>query len=147
MKKKCLASEVCPLARGYNAIGDWWSLLIVTQILLTNSRRFSEIQEDLGMAKNILTARLTKLLEEDILEKAPASDGSAYQEYRATKKGKDLYKVIVALRQWGETHYSDKATRKHLLVDRKRSKPIPQIEIRSANGEVLKCEDLKITGT
>ena len=144
MKKKCLASEECPLSRGYNAIGDWWSLLIITRVLLAKSGRFSEIQEELGMAKNILTVRLVKLVEHGILEKVPASDGSAYQEYRATKKGRDLYKVIVALRQWGEGYYSDKETKKHRLVDSKSNKLIPSIEVRSASGEVLRCEDLLI---
>ncbi len=144
MKKKCLADQQCPLARGYNVIGDWWSLLIVTQISLLGLRRFGDIQHSLGMAKNILSARLTKLVDEDILRKVPASDGSAFHEYVLTKKGSDLYKVIVALRQWGEKHFCDGKPGNAFLADKAKQKRIPEIEVRSQDGDVLGANDLMI---
>jgi DNA-binding HxlR family transcriptional regulator len=61
------------------------------------------------MAKNILAARLRKLVEHGILEMQPASDGSAYQEYRLTEKGRSLGPVVEALRKWGESHLSGAA--------------------------------------
>lgn len=144
MKKTCLAGDDCPLSRAYNAIGDWWSLLIVTRVLLGGLRRFGAIQEDLGMAKNILTARLRKLVAEGILEKVPASDGSLYQEYAPTEKGRDLYKVVIALRQWGEARCPATGDLANTLVDRKRGKPIPPIEVRSADGRVLGPDDVTV---
>lgn len=145
MKKKCLAGEECPLARGYNAIGDWWSLLILTQVVMMGIRRFCEIGENLGMAKNILTARLKKLVDEDILTKMPASDGSAYHEYVPTERGRDLYKVLIALRQWGETHYGNPCGKStSYLVDREKNEPIRKMEVFATDGRVLGPEDVHI---
>lgn len=144
MKKKCLADKDCPVARGYNAIGDWWSLLIVAQILNYGHRRFGEMQDSLGMAKNILTARLSKLMEEGIIQKAPCADGSAYHEYVATERGRDLFKVIVALRQWGEKHYFECGDLKYAVVDRQSGESVPPIEVRSADGRVLGPDDMEI---
>lgn len=144
MRKKCLAENECPLARGYNVIGDWWSLLIVTQVSLLGLRRFGDIQQSLGMAKNILSARLQKLVEEGILRKVPASNGGAFHEYVLTEKGSDLYKVIVALRQWGEKHFCSGKPAKEFLADKAGRKRIPEIEVRSQDGAVLGASDLMI---
>ena len=137
MRRKCLAKENCPVARGYDAIGDWWSLLIVLNVLNHGTRRFSQLQEDLGMAKNILTARLKKLVEEDILKKCPCREGGAYHQYGPTDRGRDLYKVLIALRQWGEKYYGSGCKDTPQLVDRLNKQPIPMIEVRSADGRVL----------
>ena len=70
MSKKCLSNSDCPLIRGYDAIGDWWSLVIVSRVMFAGSSRFGDIQESLGVARNILTARLKKLVAEAELDKA-----------------------------------------------------------------------------
>jgi DNA-binding HxlR family transcriptional regulator len=147
MKRKCLSNVNCPVARGYDAIGDWWSLLIVLQVINHGSRRFSQLQEDLGMAKNILTARLKKLVEEDILKKSPCAEGSAYHQYSPTDRGRDLYKVLIALRQWGEQYYSSGYTQPNQLVDRTKGDPIPNIEVRAADGRVLGPGDIELRET
>lgn len=147
MKHKCLAEHTCPLARAYNVIGDWWSLLVVTQVVLGGRRRFCDIQQVLGVAKNILTSRLRKLVEFGILEKAPASDGSAFQEYVATEKGRELYIAIVALRQWGEKYYAEGECSGVELVDRFTKKPVPPVKIVSAAGKTLAANDLVLQST
>src|SRR5690349_25055943 len=91
--------SMCGVARPLDAIGDWWSLLIVRDAF-DGLRRFGEFQRSLGLAKNILSARLKNLIEHGILETVPASDGSAYQEYVLTDKGLDLFPLLTALRQW-----------------------------------------------
>ena len=145
MQKKCLANEACPLSRGYNAIGDWWSLLIVSQLLLNGPRRFGEIQESLKLARNILTARLKKLVEEGIVEKVSAVDGRAHQPYALTATGHDLYTVVVALRQWGDAHFPMAGEcGGYVLVDAKRGEAIPPVQVRSADGRVLGPGDLRI---
>src|SRR4051812_13478588 len=145
MAKKCLANDICPLARGYNAIGDWWSLVIVSRMMVQGLKRFGEIQENLGLARNILTARLKKLVEEEIVEKVPASDGSAYHEYVLTARGRGLYKVVLALREWGEENFpASKQAPCYDLVDKHRGQPIPPIEVRSADGRLLGPEDLRV---
>src|SRR5215813_12572903 len=102
VKRTSLEHADCPIARALDAIGDWWSLLIVRDALL-GKRRFGEFQKSLGLAKNILSTRLRKLVSHGVLEVGPASDGSSYHEKAPTEKGRRLYIVLVALRQWGES--------------------------------------------
>lgn len=78
----------CPVARSVDAIGDWWSLLIVRDAF-DGSRRFGEFQRSLGVAKNILSARLRTLVAGGILESVPAPDGGAHNEYELTEKGRE----------------------------------------------------------
>src|SRR3981081_4921201 len=85
VKRTSLEKAECPIARSLDAIGDWWSLLIIRDALMGISR-FSEFQKHIGLAKNILTVRLHALVDHRILVTVPASDGSAYQEYVLTPK-------------------------------------------------------------
>src|SRR5690348_14196250 len=101
VKRTSLAGADCPIARALDIIGDWWSLLIIRDALL-GRRRFGEFQKSLGLARNILTSRLRTLVDRGILGMAPASDGSAYQEYVPTPKGRGIFPILVALRQWSE---------------------------------------------
>src|ERR1700758_5742072 len=101
VKRTSLEHADCPIARSLDAIGDWWSLLIIRDALL-GRRRFGEFQKSLGLAKNILTQRLRMLVDEGILKMEHASDGSAYQEYVLTRKGRGIHPILVALRQWAE---------------------------------------------
>ena len=120
--------------------GDWWSLLIVRDAFL-GKRRFSEFQKSLGLAKNILCVRLQKLVSHGVLTTGPASDGSAYQEYRLTEKGRGLYLVLVALRQWGERYLFEKGEPDLVLVDRETGQPV-KLELRSQDGRLLDPADL-----
>jgi len=142
MKRKSFDTSNCPIARTLDVIGDWWSLLIVRDALL-GKRRFSEFQKSLGLAKNILCARLQKLVSHGVLELGPASDGSAYHGYMLTKKGRSLYIVLVALRQWGERCLFEKGELDLLLVDRKTGKPVKPLELRSQDGRLLGPADLR----
>lgn len=92
VKRTSLQDAECPVARSLDAIGDWWSLLIVRDAF-DGIRRFGEFQRNLGMAKNILAARLRTLVEHGVLAVVPASDGSAYQEYVLTEKGLSLIHI------------------------------------------------------
>jgi DNA-binding HxlR family transcriptional regulator len=103
MKRKCLHASPCPIARALDSIGDWWTLLILRDAC-KGYTRFNAIQKNLGIPRNILTARLRMLVEHDILAIVPASDGSVYREYVLTQKGQDLIPVLLALGQWGERH-------------------------------------------
>jgi len=130
----------CPVARPLDAIGDWWSLLIIRDTF-DGLRRFGEFQKSLGLAKNILAARLRNLVEHGILETAPASDGSAYHEYVLTDKGVALFPVLVALRQWGEQYFFDPAEEHVRLVDLKSGRPVRKLELRSQDGRLLQAAD------
>jgi len=130
----------CPVARPLDAIGDWWSLLIVRDAF-EGLRRFGEFQKNLGLAKNILAARLRNLVAHGILETVPASDGSAYQEYVLTEKGRGLFPLLVALRQWGEDFFFRSEESHVQLVDRKRGQPVRRLELRSQDGRLLGPSD------
>lgn len=126
-------AEPCPVARSIDAIGDWWSLLIVRDAF-DGSRRFGQFQRSLGIAKNILTSRLRTLEETGVMKTVPASDGSRYQEYVLTEKGRALFPVIVALRQWGEAHCFDPGEAHSQLLDRRNGHPLRPLEVRSGDG-------------
>jgi DNA-binding HxlR family transcriptional regulator len=146
MKRKCLDKSKCPIARTLDVVGDWWSLLIVRDAFL-GKRRFGEFQKSLGLAKNILCVRLQKLVAHGILTTGPASDGSAYEEYRLTDKGHSLYLVLVALRQWGERNLFEKGEIDLVLVDRETGQPVRPLELRSQDGRLLGPADLRTVST
>jgi DNA-binding HxlR family transcriptional regulator len=139
-KKANLSSSACAVARSLSVIGDWWSLLIIRDAL-AGTRRFGEFQKKLGLAKNILATRLRKLVAEGIMQSAPASDGSAYNEYVLTEKGEALYLVIVALWQWGEAYSFAPGELKSAMVDRAKHERLAQLELRASDGRMLGPRD------
>ncbi len=126
----------CPVARSLEAIGDGWSLLIIRDAF-DGIRRFGEFQRSLGMAKNILSARLRNLVAHGIFEIVPASDGSAYQEYVLTEKGRGLFAVIIGLRQWGEGFFYAEGEAHSLMLDREHGQALQPLQVRAADGRVL----------
>ena len=140
VKRTSLEHAECPIARALDAIGDWWSLLIIREALL-GRRRFGEFQRNLGLAKNILTVRLRALIDRGILATAQASDGSAYQEYVLTPKGRGLFPVLVALRQWSEEFDEYPEEIATLLVDRDSGRPVKKLELHASDGRLLNAGD------
>ena len=136
VKRTSLEKAECPVARSLDALGDWWSLLIIRDALM-GLRRFSEFQKNIGLARNILTVRLRALVERGILKTVPASDGSAYQEYVLTPKGRGVFPVLVALRQWSEEFACERGGFSTLLVDRQNGRPVRKLEIRAQDGRLL----------
>ena len=143
MRRTSLDDADCPVARALDAVGDWWSLLIVRDAFF-GLRRFGEFQKSLGMARNILTVRLRGLVESGILDAVPAADGGAYKEYLLTAKGRDLFPVLVALRQWGEAHQFPGEACRVELVDRDKGEPVQPLELHAADGRRLAGGDTMI---
>ncbi|MEC3919217.1 helix-turn-helix domain-containing protein [Nocardia sp. CDC160] len=129
----------CPVARAVDVIGDRWTLLIVRDVL-DGIRRFSELQKNLGLARNILSARLRELVAQGILEIVPAADGSAYHEYTLTPKGRELFSIIVALRQWGETYLFEESEPRSTLLDNENQLPV-RLQITDAAGRPISAAD------
>src|ERR1043166_8457329 len=140
VKRTSLEGDDCPIARSLEALGDWWSLLIIREALFGVSR-FGEFQKKLGLAKNILTVRLRTLVDQGILATAPASDGSAYQEYRLTAKGRGVFPVLVALRQWSEEFDDRPEEIATILTDKVKGRPVRKLELRSQDGRLLTSAD------
>ncbi len=128
--------EPCPVARALDAIGDRWSLLIVRDAF-DGVQRFGDLQRNLGMARNILSDRLRKLVDAGVLQTQPASDGSAYQEYALTAKGLGLFPVVVALRQWGEDQLFALGEAHSSLVEKASGQPVARMQPQTADGRVL----------
>ena len=141
VKRTSHEDSLCGVARPLDAIGDGWSLLIVRDAF-DGLRRFGEFQKSLGLAKNILAARLRHLVAHGIMEAVPASDGSTYQEYVLTKKGRGLFPLLVALRQWGEDFFFTPDEAHVRLIDRKTGTPVPKLQPRSQDGRPLRPEDM-----
>lgn len=98
------ADGACPIGRAGSLVGDRWSLLILREATL-GVRRFDDFRVRLGIADNILAARLRRLVEHDLLAKVPYHDGRrARSEYRLTAAGADFAPVLLALGRWGEQH-------------------------------------------
>ena len=96
----------CSIQQTLDLVGDRWLLLILRDIF-RGVRRFSQLQENLGIAKNLLTSRLNKLVHADILEKIPYQAAPVRYEYTLTEKGRDLSPSLVALMKWGDRWCSD----------------------------------------
>jgi DNA-binding HxlR family transcriptional regulator len=114
--KRGYEGQVCSIARALELVGERWTLLIIRDALL-GQRRFDEFQESLGVARNVLTDRLNRLVEGGILERVPYSERPPRHEYVLTSKGRELGIPLLALMQWGDRHLSTEPPR----VARRRS--------------------------
>jgi DNA-binding HxlR family transcriptional regulator len=105
MLPRTYEDQNCSIARSLEVLGDRWTILVMREAFL-RVRRFEEFQRNLGVARNVLTDRLGRLVEEGILERVPYQDRPVRFEYRLTEKGIDLWPVMMTLMQWGDRHYA-----------------------------------------
>ena len=93
----------CSIARALEVLGDRWTLLVIRDAFL-GVHRFDDFQRDLGVARNVLSDRLARLVDEGLLERHRYQERPERFEYRLTAKGRELYPVLVTLMQWGDRH-------------------------------------------
>ncbi|MCC5812069.1 MAG: helix-turn-helix transcriptional regulator [Ectothiorhodospiraceae bacterium] len=139
MVRKRLDDSHCAVARALNEVGDWWSLMIVLQAMY-GVRRFSDFQQALGIAKNILCDRLARLVEHQVLAKVAVGEQGSRHEYRLTPKGRDLFTVVVALRQWSDRWHPD--SRSPGMHDRAEGQPLQELYVSSSDGRRLDVRDV-----
>lgn len=139
-KQEALRTSECPVARTLESIGERWCLMIIREAF-DDVRRFSEFQKNLGLAKNILASRLKHMTDIGVFEICPASDGSSYKEYVLTEKGRSIFPIVVAMRQWGERYMFDKGETHSVLVDNTHGLPVQMLEVRSSYGSKLEPGD------
>ncbi len=142
-KRASLKDAACPIARSMEAIGDCWSMLIIRDAML-GKRRFGEFQKSLGVAKNILTVRLRALVEDGILTLAQSADGGAYQDYVLTAKGRAVFPIMVALREWAEDFAFQPGEETNILVDRETGQRVGRLQLHAADGRLLGYGDTTI---
>jgi len=135
MQRKSFGKMACPIARSLERVGEWWSILIIRDALL-GFTRFDEFQKSLNIAPNMLTRRLSALVDAGLLQRRRYSERPPRYEYILTEMGRDFRPVIVAMFAWGNRHFApegasvmlvDKKTRRAadpVLVDRRSGRPL-----------------------
>ena len=133
------AAVTCPLPPAVELIGEKWAFLILRGAL-NGLQHFEEYQAGLGIARNILSDRLGRLVAGGILERTPDPRDGRRVIYELTDKGAALLPVVLALRQWGEEWGHGKA--KVVLADRRDGRPIRKICVQAEDGREVGLEDL-----
>jgi DNA-binding HxlR family transcriptional regulator len=135
MQRKSFGNMQCPVARSLERVGEWWSILILRDAF-AGMTRFDEFQKSLDIAPNILTRRLTALVDAGMLERRLYCEHPPRHEYILTERGRDFRPVVIALQTWGNKHFApeglsvvlvDKRTgaeAEPILVDRLTGRPI-----------------------
>jgi DNA-binding HxlR family transcriptional regulator len=142
VRKKRFDGMNCTIARSLDQVGDWWTLLIVREAT-QGTTRFDEFQSELGIARNILTARLARLVELEILERFPLVDRANTDGYRLTRKGEELYPVLVSLMQWGDKWTVAKGKAPMKLVHADSGKTIERLTVHGPDGEPLSFRQVR----
>jgi DNA-binding HxlR family transcriptional regulator len=108
MPIQAFAAQNCSIARPLSVLGERWTILVLREISL-GSRRFDEIQSELGIATNVLSARLATLVDEGIVVKRRYRERPERFEYRLTQKGRDLQPILLAFLRWGDQYTAGRA--------------------------------------
>ena len=131
----------CGLPQALEVMGERWSFMIL-RASFNGLKHFEEFLSELGIARNILSNRLAKLVEHGILKREPCADDRRKIEYRLTEKGFDLLPAMIALRQWGQKYGGEFVTEDPVLVDEKDRLPIGPVSILAHDGRILDHQDL-----
>ena len=143
MGRKRFDDMNCSVAQALEALGDWWTLLILRDAFF-GVRRFADFESDLGIAKNVLADRLRHLVEHGILEKIEAGRHGSRFEYHLTAKGEALLPVLTSLREWSDQWVFGRGQEPVIARDRKTGRRVPPMKVRAADGRTLGRRDLRI---
>ena len=143
MRRKRFDRMNCGIAQALEALGDWWTLLIVRDAFF-GARRFGDFQRSLGIAKNILSARLVHLVEHGIFERVDVGTEGERFEYRLTAKGEALLTVLTALREWSDEWVFGRGNEPVVVRDRRTGRRIARLRVTDADGVPLMRRDLRI---
>jgi DNA-binding HxlR family transcriptional regulator len=145
MQRKPFGNMQCPIARSLERVGEWWSILILRDAF-HGLTRFDQFQKSLDIAPNMLTRRLSTLVESGLLERRRYHERPPRYEYVLTERGRDFRPVLWALLSWGNKHFAPEgksvvivdrdtgAEADPVLVDRASGRPLSEPEFRSAAG-------------
>ncbi len=131
----------CGISAALEAVGERWSFLILRGAF-NGLHHFEEFQSTLGIARNILSNRLGRLVAHDILLREPDAADRRRVAYRLTEKGRALLPVMIALRQWGESWVSGMPSNP-VLVDRTSRLPVAPIAVQTVEGRPLTLGELE----
>ncbi|TAI63781.1 helix-turn-helix domain-containing protein [Bradyrhizobium sp. Leo170] len=135
MSRNRLDHLPCSLARALDEAGDWWTFLIVRD-LLRGINSFDGFQSSLGIASNILSRRLVKLCDDGILSKRKDASDGRRMRYALTPKGEALAPSLIALMQWGDEWISGRGREPVILADKRTGGQLEPIRIRADGADV-----------
>ena len=135
MSKKRFTHDECPVARSLDQIGDWWTLLIVREVLY-GLHQFNEIRASLGISRAVLSGRLKELTQTDILERRSDTKDKRAAQYHLTEKGRDLWPVIIAMLDWSNKHVVGETEDIVYPLNPDSNKPIAELCARDIDGNV-----------
>lgn len=132
----------CPIAKAMGELGDRWILLILRECFL-KAKRFDDFQQNLGVSKSVLSSKLQRMIELQLLEKEAYKEIGARvrYEYKLTKKGRDLLPVILTLLEWGNQYLIPEGTATVVVVDKEHEEPV-HLQARNTAGDLLKWKDM-----
>ena len=142
MARTSFADMNCGIGQALEVLGDWWTLLIVRDAFF-GARRFGDFERSLGIAKNILTARLQHLVDHGIFEKVDIGSEGQRFEYCLTDKGRALLPILTAMREWSDEWVFGRGNEPVIVQDRKTGRRVPKLKMVDADGNVLGPGDLR----
>jgi DNA-binding HxlR family transcriptional regulator len=141
MRRTSFADMDCSIAQALDVVGEWWSLLILRDAF-QGVRRFEDFQRRLGVARNVLSERLQRLVDEGVIERRLYQSKPDRYEYRLTDKGLDLYPVIIGLLRWGDKWASGTDGPPLILSHRQCGHDVTPVLSCPACGEELGARDM-----
>jgi DNA-binding HxlR family transcriptional regulator len=138
-----VANKECSVARAMDAIGDRWSILLLREAYY-GVKRFDEFEYYVGLASNILSARLKKLVDAGIMMRVPLPEHAGRYEYVLTERGRDFFPAYLALKKWGDDWLAEPAGPQVVFNDRTTGRQIKSPELQNADGKPLSLEDIEV---
>ncbi|MHA6289568.1 winged helix-turn-helix transcriptional regulator [Maricaulis sp. CAU 1757] len=141
MGRKRFDEMPCAIAQTLNQVGDWWTLLLVRDAM-KGARRFSDFHESTGIAKNILTDRLKKLVDNGIMTREEVGVRGQRQEYVLTERGEALFPILMAMQQWGDKWVYGEDDRPIELIDARTGEELAPVTVANESGEPVSHKDI-----
>jgi DNA-binding HxlR family transcriptional regulator len=143
VKRSRLANKECSMARAMEVVGDRWSILILREAYY-GVKRFDEFEYYVGIAPNILSTRLKKLVDAGVMTRVPLPEHAGRYEYLLTEKGRDFFPAYLALKKWGDDWLAEPRGPQVVFRDRSSGRPIEYPTLVSVRGKPLELEDIEI---
>ncbi len=143
MARSRYQDPACGIAQALELLGDPWTLLIVRNAFF-GTRRFADFQRQLGIARNVLSARLRLLVDQGILERVDEGVHGERYEYRLTEKGDALLPVLTSLREWSDRWIFGEGHEPLVVHDRATDRRVPPLVVRDQDGRPLSRRDVRV---
>jgi DNA-binding HxlR family transcriptional regulator len=142
MKHSTFPLQACSVARSLEVVGEWWTLLIVREAFF-GTEHFSDFKVNLGIAKNMLSDRLGKLVQAGLLDRVLVGGRGNPVAYRLTEQGRDLLPMLVALMQWGD-RWINRNSAPVRLLERETGEEIARMAVSTRMQQALSMRDLVV---